>query len=102
MVLKLGQITRFDCPIDFTDTSGKIAKGIILCAAKNGQLVKYATIGLSRKVFISKYLVKLSGEKELDSITRGRTTLIKGIQVSQRPRNSHPFKGYEVNAACNK
>jgi len=33
--------------------------GIILCAGKDEALVKYATMGLSQKVFVSKYLVNL-------------------------------------------
>ena len=42
--------------------------GIILCAYKNERLVKYATMGLSRQVFVSKYLIKLPSEKELSKI----------------------------------
>lgn len=39
--------------------------GIILCAGKSELLVKYATAGLSQKVFVSKYLVNLPTEKQL-------------------------------------
>lgn len=39
--------------------------GIILCAGKNEALVKYATMGLSKQVFVSKYLINLPTEKEL-------------------------------------
>lgn len=39
--------------------------GIILCASKNAQLVKYATTGMTQQVFVSKYLVHLPSEDEL-------------------------------------
>ncbi len=39
--------------------------GIILCAGKNAQLVKYATAGMAQQVFVSKYLVHLPSEAEL-------------------------------------
>ena len=42
--------------------------GIILCAGKNEALVKYATMGLSQQVFVSKYLINLPSEKELQKI----------------------------------
>lgn len=42
--------------------------GIILCAGKNETLVKYATSGLSQKVFVSKYMINLPSEKELERI----------------------------------
>ncbi len=42
--------------------------GIILCASKNENLVKYATTGLSHQVFVSKYLVNLPSELELKEI----------------------------------
>jgi predicted nuclease of restriction endonuclease-like (RecB) superfamily len=42
--------------------------GIILCSGKNEALVKYATMGLPQQVFVSKYLVNLPSEKELQSI----------------------------------
>lgn len=42
--------------------------GIILCAGKNEDLVKYATGDLSQKLFVSKYLVKLPKEIELKKI----------------------------------
>ena len=44
------------------------AVGIILCAGKNETLVKYATAGLSQKVFVSKYMINLPSEKELEKI----------------------------------
>jgi predicted nuclease of restriction endonuclease-like (RecB) superfamily len=44
--------------------------GIILCASKNENLVKYATAGLPQQVFVSKYLVKLPKEDELKKIIR--------------------------------
>lgn len=42
--------------------------GIILCSGKNEALVKYATMGLPQQVFVSKYLVNLPSEKELQNI----------------------------------
>ncbi|MEO6722835.1 MAG: PDDEXK nuclease domain-containing protein [Ferruginibacter sp.] len=42
--------------------------GIILCAGKNDSLVKYATMGLSQQVFVSKYLINLPTEKQLQKI----------------------------------
>jgi predicted nuclease of restriction endonuclease-like (RecB) superfamily len=42
--------------------------GIILCAGSNETLVKYATAGLSQKVFVSKYLVNLPSETQLKEI----------------------------------
>jgi hypothetical protein len=42
--------------------------GIILCAGKNDALVKYATMGLSQQAFVSKYLINLPSEIELQRI----------------------------------
>lgn len=42
--------------------------GIILCAGKSETLVKYATSGLSQKVFVSKYLINLPSEEQLKEI----------------------------------
>ncbi len=42
--------------------------GIILCASRNENLVKYATAGLPQQVFVSKYLVNLPTENELKKI----------------------------------
>jgi predicted nuclease of restriction endonuclease-like (RecB) superfamily len=39
--------------------------GIILCSGKNEALVKYATMGLPQQVFVSKYLINLPTEKQL-------------------------------------
>lgn len=39
--------------------------GIILCASKNAQLVKYATAGMAQQLFVSQYLVHLPSEAEL-------------------------------------
>jgi predicted nuclease of restriction endonuclease-like (RecB) superfamily len=44
--------------------------GIILCAHKNDALVKYATVGLSQQMFVSKYLVNLPKEEELAKLIR--------------------------------
>jgi hypothetical protein len=42
--------------------------GIILCASKNENLVRYATAGLPQQVFVSKYLINLPSEHELTNI----------------------------------
>jgi predicted nuclease of restriction endonuclease-like (RecB) superfamily len=42
--------------------------GIILCANKNENLVKYATSGLPQQMFVSKYLINLPSEDELRMI----------------------------------
>jgi predicted nuclease of restriction endonuclease-like (RecB) superfamily len=42
--------------------------GIILCASKNENLVKYATTGLPQKVFVNKYMLNLPQEAELQKI----------------------------------
>jgi hypothetical protein len=45
--------------------------GIILCSGENEALVKYATMGLPQQVFVSKYLINLPSEKELQNIIKG-------------------------------
>lgn len=42
--------------------------GIILCASKNENLVKYATAGLPQQVFVNKYMISLPQEAELRKI----------------------------------
>ena len=42
--------------------------GIILHSGKNEALVKYATMGLPQQVFVSKYLINLPTEKQLQKI----------------------------------
>ncbi|MES2772847.1 MAG: PDDEXK nuclease domain-containing protein [Bacteroidota bacterium] len=44
--------------------------GIILCAGKNENLVKYATSGLPQKVFVNKYMVNLPNEDDLKRIIK--------------------------------
>lgn len=44
--------------------------GIILCAGKGETLAKYATAGLSQKVFVSKYLTSLPSEEQLQQLIR--------------------------------
>lgn len=44
--------------------------GIILCSGKNEALVKYATMGLPQQMFVSKYLVNLPSEKELEQVLK--------------------------------
>ena len=52
---------------EFTDGANNPI-GIILCSGKNEALVKYATMGLPQQVFVSKYLINLPSEKELQKI----------------------------------
>jgi predicted nuclease of restriction endonuclease-like (RecB) superfamily len=47
--------------------------GIILCAGKEEALVKYATAGLSQKVFVSKYLTNLPTEAEFQKVIEEQT-----------------------------
>ncbi len=47
--------------------------GIILCAGKEEALVKYATAGLSQKVFVSKYLTNLPTEAEFQKVIEDQT-----------------------------
>jgi len=50
--------------------------GIILCTKKDEALVEYATMGLTQKVFVSKYLTNLPSEKELQKfLLAGRERL---------------------------
>jgi YhcG PDDEXK nuclease domain len=42
--------------------------GIILCAGKNENLVKYATANLPQPIFVSKYLINLPKEDDLMKI----------------------------------
>ena len=51
-----------------SDNSDNTPIGIILCSGKNEALVKYATMGLPQQVFVSKYLINLPTEKELQKI----------------------------------
>ena len=51
-----------------SDNSDNTPIGIILCSGKNEALVKYATMGLPQQVYVSKYLVNLPSEKELQKI----------------------------------
>ncbi len=44
--------------------------GIILCSGKNEALVRYATAGLAHKLFVSKYLINLPSEVELERILK--------------------------------
>lgn len=46
--------------------------GIILCSGKNEALVKYATMGLPQQVFVSKYLINLPSEEELERVIGNR------------------------------
>jgi predicted nuclease of restriction endonuclease-like (RecB) superfamily len=52
--------------------------GIILCAGKDEALAKYATMGLPQKVFVSKYLLNLPSEIELQRIIKEEQEKKKG------------------------
>jgi predicted nuclease of restriction endonuclease-like (RecB) superfamily len=76
--LKLGEFTHADAgqmnvylnyyKENETQENDNPPIGIILCAGKNETLVKYATSGLSQKVFVSKYLINLPSEEQLKEI----------------------------------
>ena len=76
--LKIGEFTHADAgqmnvylnyyKENETHNDDNAPMGIILCAGKNEALVKYATVGLSQQVFVSKYLINLPSEKELQKI----------------------------------
>lgn len=52
--------------------------GIILCADKNNTTVKYATGGLSNKIFVSKYLLELPKPEELQrELQRGKVLFLE-------------------------
>ena len=44
--------------------------GLILCAQHNDTLVRYATAGLSKQLFVSRYRVNLPSEAELQQLVR--------------------------------
>ncbi|MBV7533186.1 YhcG family protein [Chitinophaga sp. sic0106] len=52
--------------------------GIILCANKNENLVRYATTGLPQQVFVSKYLINLPSEAELAKIIEEEQDKLSG------------------------
>lgn len=47
--------------------------GIILCANKNEELVHYATGGMSKELFVGRYMLSLPSEKELIALIRQET-----------------------------
>ncbi len=52
--------------------------GIILCSDKNNATVRYATGGLSNKIFVSKYLLELPKPEELQrELERGRDLFLR-------------------------
>lgn len=52
--------------------------GIILCSDKNNTTVRYATGGLSNKIFVSKYLLELPKPEELQrELERGRDLFLQ-------------------------
>ena len=76
--LKIGEFNHSDAgqmnvylnyfKVNETSPGDKDPIGIILCAGKNDSLVKYATMGLPQQVFVSKYLINLPTEKQLQRI----------------------------------
>lgn len=76
--LKLGEFTHADSGqmnvyLNFYNENEKQENdnppiGLILCAGKNENLVKYATANLSHHVFVSKYLINLPNENDLKKI----------------------------------
>jgi len=76
--LKLGEFTHADAgqmnmylnyyKDNETNEGDNIPVGIILCASKNENLVKYATTGLAQKVFVNKYMINLPNEEDLRKI----------------------------------
>jgi hypothetical protein len=44
--------------------------GILLCTDKGNTMVKYATAGLDKNIFVQKYMLELPGEKELEEYLR--------------------------------
>ncbi len=78
MDLKIGEFTHADAGQMnmylnyYSDNEREIDDnppiGIILCAGKNENLVKYATNNLSQSIFVSKYMVNLPNEADLIKI----------------------------------
>jgi predicted nuclease of restriction endonuclease-like (RecB) superfamily len=76
--LKLGEFTHADSGqmnvyLNYYNENEKQendnpAIGLILCAGKNENLVKYATANLSQQIFVSKYLINLPNETEFNKI----------------------------------
>ena len=58
--------------------------GIILCSDKNNTTVKYATGGLSNKIFVSKYQIKLPGPDELKKELERGCQLFFENQIHQK------------------
>ena len=58
--------------------------GLILCTAKNETRVQYATAGLDGKIFVSKYLVQLPSEKELEELIIRERKRIEEVQRNKR------------------
>lgn len=85
--LKLGEFTHADAgqmnvylnyyKENETNEGDNAPIGIILCASKNENLVKYATAGLPQQVFVNKYLINLPQEDELMKIIAEEQAKIK-------------------------
>lgn len=52
---------------NITEESDNPPVGILLVAEKDHALVKYATAGMDKNLFVQKYLVKLPGKKQLEN-----------------------------------
>ena len=72
---------------EFTN-GGNNPIGIILCSGKNEALVKYATMGLPQKVFVSKYLINLPSVEELQKIIMEEKRKINKAFVRSAKSNS--------------
>lgn len=69
--------------------------GLILCADKNDTLVKYATGGLSKKIFVGKYMIQLPSEAELKKLIETDTRALAKNEKnkSQCPIRTSPNRG---------
>jgi DUF1016 N-terminal domain/YhcG PDDEXK nuclease domain len=61
-------LKRYFCSDNEMEADDNPPVGIILCAGKNENLVKYATANLPQPVFVSKYLINLPKEDDLMKI----------------------------------
>ncbi len=66
--------------------------GIILCAYKNANLVRYATTGMSQKIFVNKYLINLPQEEQLKEIIEEEQN-----KVITKTKNINRKKQYNIN-----
>lgn len=59
--------------------------GIVLCASKDAEEVHYATAGLDRAVFVSRYLVALPSEEQLREFLRREQELLERARSQEMP-----------------